>query len=434
MATTQEHATFSAHVYGGVNAPALPSGWVQVDTRSSQSGLYAEAYRNTATGEIAIAYRGTEPTDGGDLRADYAIATQKASEQFNEAWRFARDIVTSNPNAPVSATGHSLGGALAQYVSGVFKIPGETFNAPGIKNMSGLLPMTGNNVTNWVVPTDIVGNFGEHVGTKKYLPALPVSIENFLMVVYGPAGLPISLGFYLFRSHKMENIHNQFATATTIPSPILLDLDGDGVETTAVGTGAYFDHGSDGFAEQTGWVSPDDGLLVRDLDGNGLIDTGSETLLADGTKASNGFTALAELDGNSDGKINGTDSVFATLKIWKYINSDGYSSSGELLSLADAGVQSTNVTYTASTVIDAHGNAHRQATDVWFQTDPTYSMPTAWANVPTDSALLPDAQGYGKVRELQQAAASSTRAGGRYRIEYAGFGNAANDDEWRMVA
>ena len=45
-------------------------------------------------------------------------------------------------------------------------------------------------------------------------------------------------------------------------SPIILDLDGDGVETLAEGLGIYFDLNADGFEESTGWVGPDDGLLV----------------------------------------------------------------------------------------------------------------------------------------------------------------------------
>ena len=221
----------------------------------------------------------------------------------------------------------------------------------------------------------------------------------------------------------IEKVKKLFGDATTIPSPILLDLDGDGVETTAVGSGAYFDHGGDGFAEQTGWVSPDDGLLVRDLDGNGLIDTGrelfgSETLLADGRKAGNGFEALAELDANGDGKLDQNDPAFATLKVWKDADGNGRTDAGELLALEAAGAQSIDVGYTTGTAVDANGNAHKQvgrytttdgqaraATDVWVKTDPTYSMPTAWADVPADIALLPDAQGYGKVRDLHQAMA-----------------------------
>lgn len=89
-----------------------------------------------------------------------------------------------------------------------------------------------------------------------------------------------------------------------------------------------------------------------------------------------------------------------------------------LASVDEAGVQSINVAYTNSNHVDAQGNQHRQigsytsadgqtraATDVWVQTNPTYSVPTEWVDVPDDIALLPDAQGYGKVRDLHQAMA-----------------------------
>jgi VCBS repeat-containing protein len=203
----------------------------------------------------------------------------------------------------------------------------------------------------------------------------------------------------------------------------MLDLDGDGIESAGLQGGAYFDHSADGFAELTGWVFPDDGLLVRDLNGNGTIDSGrelfgSETLLANGRKATNGFEALRELDSNGDGVVDANDAAFAELRVWQDSDGDGYTSKGELLTLEEAGVKSINLNYTNSSYIDAQGNAHRQvgsytttdgqtrtAADVWVQTDPTYSVPTEWVDVPEDIATLPDAQGYGKVRDLHQAMA-----------------------------
>lgn len=59
----------------------------------------------------------------------------------------------------------------------------------------------------------------------------------------------------------LDKIRDLFTTAKTTASPIILDLDGDGVETTGVADGAYFDHDGNGFAEQTGWASSDDGIL-----------------------------------------------------------------------------------------------------------------------------------------------------------------------------
>ena len=221
--------------------------------------------------------------------------------------------------------------------------------------------------------------------------------------------------------------HDQFRAAEKIPprtgSPIILDLDGDGIETMAVGTGAYFDHNADGFAESTGWVGPDDGLLVWDRDGNGRIDSGrelfgNEAILANGQQAANGFEALMELDTNADGLINDQDAVWANLKVWRDLDGDGYSTSNELLSLSDAGVASISIGYANSNLVDPAGNEHRQvgsfsrtdgtigaATDVWFQRNALQTIPLEWVEVPAAILLLPNATGTGTVFDLHQAMA-----------------------------
>ena len=234
--------------------------------------------------------------------------------------------------------------------------------------------------------------------------------------------LPLSSQLNDFEE-SINLISQKTQSASLIPSPIVLDLDGDGVETISVANGAWFDHAADGFAERTGWAGSDDGLLVRDLNGNGTIDSGrdlfgSETLLPNGSKAPNGLEALKAFDTNSDGVINAQDAGFAELHVWKDANTNGRTDAGELLSLAEAGVASINVAYTNSSHIDDQGNTHRQvgsyatasgetraATDIWVQTNPTQSLPTDWVVVPEDIAALPDAQGYGLVRDLQQAMA-----------------------------
>jgi len=219
----------------------------------------------------------------------------------------------------------------------------------------------------------------------------------------------------------IDDLKKKVAKASITKSPIALDLNGDGITTTALTDGAYFDHDGNGFAELTGWVNSEDGILVRDLDGNGTIDTGrelfgSETLLANGQKAANGYQALAELDTNHYGQIDAQDAAYSTLKIWKDIDGDGYSNADELMSLADAGVQSIATGYATVNQTDANGNITKQTStftktdgstgataDIWFQTDKTYTIANDWLTETDIVAALPDLEGFGNVRDLHQA-------------------------------
>lgn len=113
-----------------------------------------------------------------------------------------------------------------------------------------------------------------------------------------------------------SGIHDNISTATTTRSPLVVDLDGDGAETTTMEDGIHFDHDNNGFAEKTSWVGKDDGLLVRDINNNGKIDNGTElfgnnTVLSNGQKATNGFEALKDLDSNNDGVFNNQDAALA---------------------------------------------------------------------------------------------------------------------------
>ena len=102
--------------------------------------------------------------------------------------------------------------------------------------------------------------------------------------------------------------------------PLVLDLGGNGLDLIRQKTGVYFDLVGDGFAEKTAWVKGTDGFLVRDLNANGTIDNISEMF---GNAQTSGFTHLAALDGDADGKISAADAAFASLQIWQDLNSNG---------------------------------------------------------------------------------------------------------------
>ena len=168
-------------------------------------------------------------------------------------------------------------------------------------------------------------------------------------------------------------------------SPLIFDLNHDGKFSVSVDNGVRFDMKSSGSLLKTAWVNANDGLLARDINGDGLINNGSElfgdkTKQPNGKSARDGFAALASLDSNRDGVINVKDASWKDLKIWIDRNSDGHTDPGELLSLDSFGIVSLKLGAKSSTATE-NGNkiglvssftnvdgSSGELADVWFRT------------------------------------------------------------------
>jgi hypothetical protein len=163
------------------------------------------------------------------------------------------------------------------------------------------------------------------------------------------------------------NVANLFSSEVNYTDPVILDLNGDGVKlTNYTETPVLFDIDHDGGSlEVTGWVTPQDGIVVHDLNGNGVIDNMSETLSEyyNGTVGTggdagqktftNGFTALASLDtgsggvgtsGYHDNVFNSADAAWNNLRVWVDANSDAKTDAGELKTFAQLGITQINLT------------------------------------------------------------------------------------------
>jgi hypothetical protein len=134
-------------------------------------------------------------------------------------------------------------------------------------------------------------------------------------------------------------------------APVILDLDGDGVELKRRGkSDARFDMDGNGSRDDTGWISRQDGFLVMDLDGDGRITSRAElSLLGLKPDAGSGLDALATLDSDKNGSIDAKDARFGELKLWVDSNGNGITDSGELRSLADRGIASIGLAARAAT-------------------------------------------------------------------------------------
>ncbi|MEO5345077.1 MAG: FG-GAP-like repeat-containing protein [Magnetococcus sp. YQC-9] len=134
---------------------------------------------------------------------------------------------------------------------------------------------------------------------------------------------------------------------TTALDPLVLDLDGDGVE--LVDQAVYFDMGGHGTLQKTGWVGPDDALLAIDRNHDGVINDASE-LFSERTfdDAHSGISALSHFDENLDHLLDSHDQAWSDLIVWRDANQDGLSQAGEMRSPTQHGITSIALETTAN--------------------------------------------------------------------------------------
>jgi len=205
----------------------------------------------------------------------------------------------------------------------------------------------------------------------------------------------------------LSNDYTSVQVGALYVTPVVLDLNGDGIQTTSMQNGVSFDINNDGKADKTAWVARGDGLLVRDINGDGKINNGSElfgssTVLGNGKTAADGYAAMKALDTNNDGVLDANDAAFGQLGVWVDNNGNGVTDAGELKSLTDLGISSLSLNATKSdqnnngnliglmgSYTTTDGQTHTMG-DVWFQTD-------ASGNRVFDLAAIAKAAGTSKV-------------------------------------
>lgn len=156
-------------------------------------------------------------------------------------------------------------------------------------------------------------------------------------------------------------------------TPILIDVNGDGIRMTNVDDGVEYDGFGRGVEITTAWTEADsdDAWLVLDRNGNGIVDDGTELFssaapqpMLPPPELRHGFNALVQYDkpengGNADGVLNEHDSIFSSLQLWQDRNHNGISELSELYSLAFFRLESISMDYKLSKRKDRYGNAFR---------------------------------------------------------------------------
>ena len=147
---SQKQDLAMAEIANAVYNPSIrdvQNGWRRVEGRELESygtkesklerssGLRAGVYTNDA-GQTVVAFAGTDPRSGADLRTDVAQEIGLSTDQYRQADKLVRNVVEARGSNNVVVVGHSLGGGLASTSALENGVNAVVFNAAGVHNNS----------------------------------------------------------------------------------------------------------------------------------------------------------------------------------------------------------------------------------------------------------------------------------------------------------
>ena len=181
------YLNLSEHVYSGTYT--IVEGYQQliIPFFTDENGYFIKgnfacaAYRNG--NKVIISFRGTD--DPADLLiSDRRILEGKIPDKelkYAETFYAGVQEYFKDEDVEIEFTGHSLGGAIAQLMGGLHGNKTVTFNAPGMLTMMDQIGCSTTaeyeNITNYAVLNDYVGNFRAHAGDTYYIPPIPIEDE-----------------------------------------------------------------------------------------------------------------------------------------------------------------------------------------------------------------------------------------------------------------
>ena len=202
-----------------------------------------------------------------------------------------------------------------------------SFNSSSGTNEAQPITIT---IKNWVDENSRI-EFIRLANGKDFYPTLAAdgSVSLQAVLTQGESTLDVQLDVpdsYALSSYKLA----------------VVDLFGNGLQLiSAQDSLAMSDLDNDGSLEQTGWVSPADGILVIDQNNDGRITELNEFISL--TSQAN-VTYIGSLNSNGDRVLNSQDTNFEKIRIWIDANGNHRVELGELAALHRYGIEEISLT------------------------------------------------------------------------------------------
>ncbi len=181
--------------------------------------------------------------------------------------------------------------------------------------------------------------------------------------------------------------------------PLILDLDGTGVEPTQLQNSTVFvDSSGDGLLNRTAWAAAGNGVLFYDADGDGTISEKREYVFTewDPTATSDIEALRAVFDSNGDGVFDANDDAWADFKVL-VTKADG---SLEAKTLAELGITSIDLTADATNIELPDGSVITGKT--------TFTWSDGSTGTVADTMLVSDTTSY-RIEETESTDTNGTR-------------------------
>ncbi len=282
-------------------------------------GLVAAGVGVAVSTALTVAYDISDDfrSDFDNYVDDALVAVGDVAEWVGDIYRDMANVVNNLPSDIEAAKD-----AVADYIENRFE------------NLKTALEQTyndiGNALDNALVDLgrvlDAAGEIANDVLNGDY-DNLSDDVLGFLDGLFGSPGNPMPV------SDAISDAGGLFGKSFI--SPLVFDFSGaSGLQLTPLsGSQVFYDLDGDGFVEHAGWTSQE-GFLVHDANGNGVIDNQSEMFGEDATGSA--WDKLTAYDTNGNGSVEGAERD--ALRIWIDANGNGRTDTGELKTLQQAGV------------------------------------------------------------------------------------------------
>ena len=313
-------------VVGGTDGHRLGSGQKEVIVRIDSSVMAMESSRRytsvTAKSVSASTVRRTGGSNEslgslfGDLISSGDNMGQTGqTEENDENTANLEDITThfrnlSNPGRiSVRKTPEDTMMTIRQYcmqflMELLFNFRGERYGANRWSSPSAVSSGAGSGQT--IYQTSIINNQYYHAEEEN-------TTFSTVGTVRTADGREFNFNLEFSMSRRFEEYYEEtYSTGSlTFCDPLVINLD-----TNIAGVSDqkfFFDLDQDGEAEEISMLQSGSGFLALDLNGDGVINDGSELF---GTKSGNGFADLAKYDSDGNGWIDEADEIWDKLLIW----------------------------------------------------------------------------------------------------------------------